>query len=624
MLNRYPLWKNLLILFVVVLGLLYSAPNLYPDDEAILINNENLEMSEADVAQVETALEAAQIDFFGVEFDANSIQVRLNGVENQFRAKTAIEESLTDDYIVALNLAPTTPGWMQAIGAGKMNLGLDLQGGVHFLMEVDMDAAIERRMADNLSNVRSILREQRIRTRGINLVDNMHLEVRFANAQDRSSARSELLDNFPDLQFQNREANDLYILDMRLTQDIVLQIQRDTLQANRTTLLNRVDALGVAEPTVQQQGSDRIVVELPGVQDPAQAIRILQRIATLEFHLEAELGAPRSSYENYQTPDGLLVDVDNDVILQGDRISSVRSTLDQNGMPQVQINLDAQGGNQINRVTRENVGRNMDILLIETKSRTITSLDEDGNEVEEVEFYEEKRLISHATIRTALPRTFVITGLTAREANDLSLLISSGSLAAPMTIVEQSVIGPSMGRENLEAGFRGVQIASALVVLFMFAYYRLFGLAANAALIMNILLIFSVMSLIGATLTLPGIVGIVLTVGMAVDANVLIFTRIREELGNGISPQQAIDAGYNRAFTTILDANLTTFLVAVVLFTIGTGPVKGFAVTLMIGIATSMFTAIVGTRAIVNLIYGGRTVRALSIGNYAKAAPASS
>ncbi|MBL6745732.1 MAG: protein translocase subunit SecD [Pseudomonadales bacterium] len=624
MLNRYPLWKNLLILFVVVLGLLYSAPNLYPDDEAILINNENLEMSEADVAQVETALEAAQIDFFGVEFDANSIQVRLNGVENQFRAKTAIEESLTDDYIVALNLAPTTPGWMQAIGAGKMNLGLDLQGGVHFLMEVDMDAAIERRMADNLSNVRSILREQRIRTRGINLVDNMHLEVRFANAQDRSSARSELLDNFPDLQFQNREANDLYILDMRLTQDIVLQIQRDTLQANRTTLLNRVDALGVAEPTVQQQGSNRIVVELPGVQDPAQAIRILQRIATLEFHLEAELGAPRSSYENYQTPDGLLVDVDNDVILQGDRISSVRSTLDQNGMPQVQINLDAQGGNQINRVTRENVGRNMDILLIETKSRTITSLDEDGNEVEEVEFYEEKRLISHATIRTALPRTFVITGLTAREANDLSLLISSGSLAAPMTIVEQSVIGPSMGRENLEAGFRGVQIASALVVLFMFAYYRLFGLAANAALIMNILLIFSVMSLIGATLTLPGIVGIVLTVGMAVDANVLIFTRIREELGNGISPQQAIDAGYNRAFTTILDANLTTFLVAVVLFTIGTGPVKGFAVTLMIGIATSMFTAIVGTRAIVNLIYGGRTVRALSIGNYAKAAPASS
>jgi preprotein translocase subunit SecD len=624
MLNRYPLWKNLLILFIVVLGLLYSAPNLYPDDEAILINNENLEISEADVAVVETALEAAQIDFFGVVSDENSMQFRFEDVEDQFRAKTVIEQALTDDYIVALNLAPTTPGWMQAIGADKMNLGLDLQGGVHFLMEVDMEAALERRMEDNLSNVRSILREQRIRTRGINLVDNTHLEVRFSSTQERSAARSELIDNFPEIQFQNREGNDLFLLDMRLTPDVILQIQRDTLQANRTTLLNRVDALGVSEPTVQQQGADRIVVELPGVQDPAQAIRILQRIATLEFHLEAELGASRTSFEAYQTPDGLSVNVDNDVILQGDRISSVRSTLDQNGLPQVQINLDAQGGNQINRVTRENVGRNMDILLIETKSRTIASLDEQGNEVEEVEFYEEKRLISHATIRTALPRTFVITGLTAREANDLSLLISSGSLAAPMTIVEQSVIGPSMGRENLEAGFRGVQIASALVVLFMLLYYRLFGLAANAALIMNILLIFSVMSLIGATLTLPGIVGIVLTVGMAVDANVLIFTRIREELANGIPPQQAIDAGYNRAFTTIFDANLTTFLVAVVLFTIGTGPVKGFAVTLMIGIVTSMFTAIVGTRAIVNLIYGGRSVKMLSIGRYATPLPSSS
>ena len=624
MLNRYPLWKNLLILFIVVLGLLYSAPNLYPDDEAILINNENLEISEADIAVVETALEAAQIDFFGVVSDENSMQFRFEDVDVQFRAKTVIEQALTDDYIVARNLAPTTPGWMQAIGADKMNLGLDLQGGVHFLMEVDMEAALERRMEDNLSNVRSILREQRIRTRGINLIDNTHLEVRFSSTQERSAARSELIDNFPEIQFQNREANDLFLLDMRLTPDVILQIQRDTLQANRTTLLNRVDALGVSEPTVQQQGADRIVVELPGVQDPAQAIRILQRIATLEFHLEAELCAPRTSFEVHQTPDGLPVNVDNDVILQGDRISSVRSTLDQNGLPQVQINLDAQGGNQINRVTRENVGRNMDILLIETKSRTIASLDGQGSEVKEVEFYEEKRLISHATIRTALPRTFVITGLTAREANDLSLLISSGSLAAPMTIVEQAVIGPSMGRENLEAGFRGVQIASALVVLFMLLYYRLFGLAANAALIMNILLIFSVMSLIGATLTLPGIVGIVLTVGMAVDANVLIFTRIREELANGIPPQQAIDAGYNRAFTTILDANLTTFLVAVVLFTIGTGPVKGFAVTLMIGIVTSMFTAIVGTRAIINLIYGGRSVKMLSIGRHAGLLPSSS
>ncbi len=616
MLNKYPAWKNILILIVVLLGLIYSVPNLYPDDEALQISNESLSVSETDLAIVTTALEAAEITYFGEEFSETGLLLRFDTVEDQLRAKTVIEDALTDDFIVALNLAPTTPGWMQSIGAGKMNLGLDLQGGVHFLMEVDMEAALERRMEDNLSNVRSILREERIRTRGINLASNTHLEVRFANSEDRSAARSILSENFPDLQFQNAEREGNFVLDMRLTPDLILQIQRDTLQANRTTLMNRVDALGVSEPTVQQQGADRIVVELPGVQDPAQAIRILQRIATLEFHLEAEIGAPRSSYETYQTPDGLLVNVDNDVILQGDRISSVRSTLDQNGLPQVQINLDAQGGNQINRVTRDNVGRMMDILLIETRSRTNTFLDENGVEVEETEFYEDKRLISHATIRTALPRTFVITGLTAREANDLSLLISSGSLAAPMTIVEQSVIGPSMGRENLEAGVLGVQVAAALVVLFMLAYYRVFGLVANAALVMNILLIFSVMSLIQATLTLPGIVGIVLTVGMAVDANVLIFTRIREELRSGMSPQKAIDAGYDRAFSTILDANLTTFLVAVVLFSIGTGPVKGFAVTLMIGIVTSMFTAIVGTRALVNLVYGGRKVQRLSIGNY--------
>ena len=616
MLNKYPAWKNLLILLVVFLGFLYSVPNIYPDDEAIQISADGVIMNESDMATITTALEAAQVHFFGEEVTDESILVRVNSVEDQLIAKTAIEDALTDDYIVALNLAPTTPNWLQAIGAGKMNLGLDLQGGVHFLMEVDMDAALNRRMEDNLSNVRSILREERVRTRGTNVINNDHLEIRFADSETRSNARSALIENFPDLQFQNREFDDLSILDMRTPPEVVLQVQRDTLQANRTTIMNRVDALGVAEPTVQQQGADRIVVELPGVQDPAQAIRFLQRIATLEFHLEANPGASSTSYESYEYQ-GLLVDVDNEVILQGDRISNVRSTLDQNGLPQVQINLDAQGGSQINRVTRDNVGRNMDILLSETRSRSIVALDENGQEFEDVEFYEDKRLISHATIRTALPRTFVITGLSAREANDLSELIRSGSLAAPMTIVEQSVIGPTMGRENLEQGILGVQVASILVVIFMLAFYRVFGLAANAALIMNILLIFAVMStIIPATLTLPGIVGIVLTVGMAVDANVLIFTRIREELTNGLSPQQAIDSGYNRAFTTILDANLTTFLVALVLFSIGTGPVKGFAVTLMIGIITSMFTAIVGTRALVNIIYGGRSVEKLSIGRY--------
>jgi preprotein translocase subunit SecD len=622
MLNKYPLWKNLLILLVAVLGFVYSIPNLYEDDEAILLTNESFELTESDVNIATTALEAAQVNFFGMQLNDGNMIVRMETVDDQLRAKTALEEAFTSDYIVALNLAPTTPGWMQSIGAKKMARGLDLQGGVHFLMEVDMDAAIERRMQDNLSAVRSILREERIRSRA-QIADNNRLEVAFNSSEDRSRARSEFIDNFPEMQFQNREVGESFVLDMILTPDTLLQIQRDTLQANRTTLMNRVDELGVAEPTVQQQGADRIVVELPGVQDPAQAIRILQRIATLQFHLTAQPGAPRSSYETYEyvTPEGTqIVDVSNDVILQGDRISNAVSGIDEYSQPQVSITLDAQGGNQINRVTRDNVGWFMDILLIETKSRTSLVLDENGEEVEETEFYEEKRLISHAQIQTALGRQFRITGLTPREANDTALLIRAGSLSAPMTIVEQSVIGPSLGAENLQAGFTAVQVAAALVVLFMLFYYRVFGLAANAALILNILLIFTVMSAINATLTLPGIVGIVLTVGMAVDANVLIFTRIREELANGVSPQRAIDEGYNNAFSTILDANVTTFLVALVLFTIGTGPVRGFSVTLMIGIVTSMFTAIVGTRALVNLIYGGKKVRTLSIGNYASAA----
>lgn len=622
MLNKYPLWKNLLILFVTVLGFVYSIPNLYEDDEAILLTNESFELTESDVNIATTALEAAQVNFFGMQLNDGNMIVRVETVDDQLRAKTALEEAFTSDYIVALNLAPTTPGWMQSIGAKKMARGLDLQGGVHFLMEVDMDAAIERRMQDNLSAVRSILREERIRSRA-QIADNNRLEVAFNSSEDRSRARSEFIDNFPEMQFQNREVGESFVLDMMLTPDTLLQIQRDTLQANRTTLMNRVDELGVAEPTVQQQGADRIVVELPGVQDPAQAIRILQRIATLQFHLTAQPGAPRSSYETYEyvTPEGTqIVDVSNDVILQGDRISNAVSGIDEYSQPQVSITLDAQGGNQINRVTRDNVGWFMDILLIETKSRTSLVLDENGEEVEETEFYEEKRLISHAQIQTALGRQFRITGLTPREANDTALLIRAGSLSAPMTIVEQSVIGPSLGAENLQAGFTAVQVAAALVVLFMLFYYRVFGLAANAALILNILLIFTVMSAINATLTLPGIVGIVLTVGMAVDANVLIFTRIREELANGAPPQRAIDEGYNNAFSTILDANVTTFLVALVLFTIGTGPVRGFSVTLMIGIVTSMFTAIVGTRALVNLIYGGKKVRTLSIGNYASAA----
>jgi preprotein translocase subunit SecD len=483
-------------------------------------------------------------------------------------------------------------------------------------MEVDMEAALERRMDNTVSTLRQLLRSERIRSRALDLEEPNLIVARFDDEESRSSARSLIRESFAELQTVNREQGDNYYLDMSLTELDILQMQRDTIAANKTTILNRVDSLGVSEPVVQQQGVNRIVVELPGVQDTAQAKRILQRIATLNFHLEAAPGSPPSSYTTYDY-EGMLIDVSNEVILQGDRVSNVRSTLDQTGLPQVAINLDAQGGEQFSRVTRDNINRLMDIVLSETKTRPIIVEGENGEMITEQETYEEKRLISHATIRAALGREFVITGLTTTEANELSLLIRSGALAAPMYFVEERTLGPSMGAENIEQGKRATTLGIGMVVVFMLAYYRMFGLAANIALGVNLLLLIAIMSIISATLTLPGIFGIVLIMGMAVDANVLIFTRIREELANGLSPQGAISAGFDRALGTIMDANLTTLLVGIVLFSIGTGPVKGFAVTLMIGIFTSVWTAIVITRAVVNLMYGGRQVKRLSIGSFA-------
>jgi len=616
MLNKFPLWKNLLVVFVVLLAAVYSAPNLYPDDPAVQISHEDQDITEFDLGMITDALRAEDVEYFGETVNDGSGLVRFSNLEDQLRGKAIIEQTLVGGYFTALNLAPTTPGWLQAINAGKMSLGLDLQGGVHFLMEVDMDAALERRMENNVSTIRQLLRSERIRSRALSL-DNPNLIVaRFQDEEARSQARSLIRENFADLQTVNREQGDNFILEMSLADADILQLQRDTIAANKTTILNRVDSLGVSEPVVQQQGTNRIVVELPGVQDTAQAKRILQRIATLQFHLEAAPGAPSNSYSTYEYQ-GQLVDVSNDVILQGDRVSNVRSSLDQQGLPQVVINLDAQGGEQFSRVTRENIGTLMDIVLSETKTRSTFVADENGEMIEEQEAYEEKRLISHATIRAALGREFVITGLNTTEANELSLLIRSGALAAPMYFVEERTLGPSLGAENIKQGTQAVYLGFGLVLIFMVFYYRLFGIAANLALAVNVLMLIAIMSIISATLTLPGIFGIVLIVGMAVDANVLIFTRIREELAAGLSPQGAISQGFNHAFSTIVDANVTTLLVGVVLFSIGTGPVKGFAVTLMIGIATSMFTSIIVTRSIVNLMYGGRAVDKLSIGKYA-------
>lgn len=616
MLNKYPLWKNLLIVFVVLLAAVYSAPNLYPDDPAVQVSHESQDINEFELGTITDALRAADVDYFGDTLDGRSALVRFHNLEDQLRGKTVIEQTLGTGYFTALNLAPTTPGWLQAINAGKMSLGLDLQGGVHFLMEVDMDAALQRRMENNVSTIRQLLRSERIRSRALSLESANLIVARFDDESSRSQARTLIRENFADLQPVNREQDGSFILELSLLEADILQLQRDTIAANKTTILNRVDSLGVAEPVVQQQGASRIVVELPGVQDTAQAKRILQRIATLQFHLEAQPGSPSTSYTTYEYQ-GQLIDVSNDVILQGDRVSNVRSALDQQGLPQVVINLDAQGGEQFSRVTRDNIGKLMDIVLSETKTRSTFEPDANGEMVEQQETYEEKRLISHAVIRAALGREFVITGLSTTEANELSLLIRSGALAAPMYFVEERTLGPSLGAENIKQGTQAVYLGFGLVLIFMMFYYRVFGVLANIALAVNVLLLIAIMSIISATLTLPGIFGIVLIVGMAVDANVLIFTRIREELSNGLSPQGAIKAGFDNAFSTIVDANLTTLLVGIVLFSIGTGPVKGFAVTLMIGIATSMFTAILVTRALVNLVYGGRNVKELSIGKFA-------
>jgi preprotein translocase subunit SecD len=616
MLNKFPLWKNLLVLFVVLMAAVYSAPNLYPDDPAVQISHENEDITAFDIGAITDALRAQSVNYFGDEVDGQTGLVRFSNLEDQLRGKAIIEQTLGNGYFTALNLAPTTPGWLQAINAGKMSLGLDLQGGVHFLMEVDMDAALQRRMENNLSTIRQLLRSERIRSRSLTLENSNLIVARFDNEEARSETRSLIRENFADLQNVTREQGGSFSLELSLSEADILQLQRDTITANKTTILNRVDSLGVSEPVVQQQGSNRIVVELPGVQDTAQAKRILQRIATLQFHLAAAPGSPSTSYTTYEYQ-GQLIDVNNDVILQGDRVSNVRSALDQSGLPQVVINLDAQGGEQFSRVTRDNIGTLMDIVMSETKTRSTFTTGADGEVTEVQETYEEKRLISHATIQAALGREFVITGLSTTEANELSLLIRSGALAAPMYFVEERTLGPSLGAENIKQGTEAVYLGFGMVLIFMVFYYRVFGLVANIALAVNVLLLIAIMSIISATLTLPGIFGIVLIVGMAVDANVLIFTRIREELASGLSPQGAISAGFDRAFSTIIDANVTTLLVGIVLFSIGTGPVKGFAVTLMIGIATSMFTAIIVTRALINLVYGGRAVKQLSIGKYA-------
>ncbi|UTW11467.1 protein translocase subunit SecD [Marinobacterium rhizophilum] len=617
MLNRYPLWKNLLILLLLALGLLYAAPNLYPDDYAIQLSGtrEAYQVDEPLLERISTVLEREGISNKGTELENGSGLVRFADGESQLRAKAAIAGLLGDQYVVAMNLAPTTPDWLSNLGAGPMKLGLDLRGGVHFLLEVDTVQAVAQRLDVYVSEIKTKLRQDKLRYRLVDHRSDGSLEVKFADEATRDEAHSLLRKDYPEFLLSDETVDGAFFVVISLTEQTVRDIEDYAVKQNLTTLRNRVNELGVAEPLVQRQGRNRIVVQLPGVQDAAAAKRIIGKTANLEFRLEATPQASAGTSETYEfrSQPGRNATIERDIIITGSSVANAQAAFDENGQPQVSITLDAKGGQMMGRVTRNAIQRRMAVLFVEYKSRTLTET-VDGVVQERRIPYVEKKIISLATIQSVLGSQFRITGLeSATESSELALLLRAGALAAPIYFVEERSIGPSLGAENIELGVMSVKIGFALVLIFMVLYYRVFGMLANIALTLNLVLLVAVMSLLSATLTLPGIAGIVLTVGMAVDANVLIFSRIREELKNGVPGQSAINAGFGRAFTTILDANVTTLIAALILFAMGTGPVKGFAVTLSVGIVTSMFTAIVVTRALVNLTYGGRKLNRLAL-----------
>ena len=615
--NRYPRGKFILLLVVLVVCGLYALPNLYPDAPAIQITRSEagVQVSQDALSRLNAALDEAGIGYGAGEVVGDSWLLRLNDSEAQLRARDLAERTLGRDYVVALNLAPTTPPWLRAIGASPVGLGLDLRGGVHFLLQVDMDTAIDQRLDAWAAELRVLLRDQGIRYREVTY-EGHEVIARFDNAEDVDAAQRAVGTQF--VEFSQRREYEQNQLRFTLTEAALREIQDYAIDQNRTALNNRVNELGVASPVVQREGADRIVVQLPGVQDASQARRILGRTATLEFRLVADDVDPARASSGIAPPGTEIFpfkgDTRNPVILRrqnivtGDQVTNAQMGFDQNGQPEVNISLDAAGARNMQRVTSRNVNKPMAVLFIETRTDIETVVNEDGEREQKANTYREAYVINVANIRDTLGSRFRITGLDSPAgAAELALLLRAGGLAAPMYIAEERTIGPSLGADNIEAGMKSMLLGLALVLVFMLVRYKVFGVFANIALLGNLVVIIGIMSMIpGVTLTLPGIAGIVLTVGMAVDANVLIYERIRQELADGRPPLQAIDAGYERAFQTILDANITTLIVAVILFAAGTGTVQGFAVTLFIGILSSMFTAIIGTRALADLFYGAR------------------
>ena len=605
----FGIWKYFLILIVLSFGIIYALPNLYAPDPAVQISYNDSTLSPDIKLQkrLTKVLEAntSENKVPEVEIHENYALIRLASSKEQLRVKELFS-TVGDDLIVALNLAPTTPQWLKNIGGEPLKLGLDLRGGVHFLMEVDTQKALNNRQNGTLLDIRRKLRGEKIRYNSLFVEKDQAIKLKVTQESVFDNATELLEDNYPQFTISYTEEGNQFEISLRLTEQEIEQIEADAIDQNLTTLRNRVNELGVSEPIVYRQGKKRIVVQLPGIQDTAEAKKILGKTATLEFHLEAEHDTPRTRKTSYPHRDKRMgvSELQDQIIIGGDQVATAQASFDENGIPQVNITLDGAGGTRMHRTTRDKIGKRLGVLFVEQKNKTSYSRDAQGNQVAIQQTFETKEIISLATIQAALGTKFRITGLDSpQESSELALLLRAGALAAPMRFVEERTVGPSLGKDNINAGILSMELGMALVLLFTLFYYRIFGVAACLALGTNIVLLVAIMSILSATLTLPGIAGIVLTVGMAVDANVLIFSRIKEELKQGTEPLQAIDQGYDKAFLTILDANLTTLLVAVILYSFGTGPIKGFSVTLSIGIITSMFTAILGTRGFIYLVY---------------------
>ncbi len=619
MINQYPLWKYLLIVAVLVVGVVYALPNLYGEDPALQISSSRgtpIDMSTR--TKVQDTLKQAGIATQPIEAAAGSLLVRFSNTDDQLKAKDAVAVALGDDYITALNLAPATPGWLTSLAAAPMYLGLDLRGGVHFQMQVDTAAALAQAEERYVGEIRTLLRTEKLRYLTVARQNTGSLEVKFRGIEERDQALKKINKEYPSLVLKDEERGGEYYLLASISEKEQLEVSKFAVQQNITALRNRVNELGVSEPVIQQQGADRIVVQLPGVQDTARAKDILGATATLEFRLvdtehnveDAVAGRVPLGSKLYKERKGAPVLLQKRLIITGQDITDASSGLDQrDGSSAVFISLDGKGSKMMYNITKDNVGKPMAVVFIENKTETRMV---DGKAVKTKKTVEE--VINIATIREALSKRFQITGLDgSNEARDLALLLRAGALAAPMDIVEERTVGPSLGAENIAKGFNSTLIGFAAIAIFMSVYYRVFGVIASVSLFVNMVLLLSVLSMLQATLTLPGIAGIALTIGMAIDANVLIFERIREELRNGNTPQASIHAGYERAWGTIIDSNITTLIAGFALFLLGSGPVRGFAVVLCIGILTSMFSAVMVSRAMVNLIYGGRKLTKLPI-----------